>query len=140
MLRHISSIFSITLASRVLGFFRDLLMARYFGTQQDMDIFLWAFQFPNTLRSVFSEGAFTQAFLPLLAEHSHDEKKSLAFIVIMRRKLRFMVVSACIILIFMAPWITQILAPGFKGELQIQAWHSLASLLPFIVLISMTMA
>ncbi len=56
-----------TLASRVLGFLRDVLLAGWFGAGAGMDAFLVAFKIPNFLRRLFAEGAFSQAFVPVLA-------------------------------------------------------------------------
>ena len=57
-----------TLISRVLGFVRDMLLAVLFGASAGMDAFLVAFKIPNFLRRLFAEGAFAQAFVPVLAE------------------------------------------------------------------------
>ncbi|NGP52347.1 murein biosynthesis integral membrane protein MurJ [Thioalkalivibrio sp. XN8] len=71
-----------TLASRVLGFARDVVFARLFGAGLGMDVFVVAFQIPNFLRRLFAEGAFSQAFVPVLNEYksrrSHEEVKELA--------------------------------------------------------------
>ena len=56
-----------TLLSRVLGFVRDLVIARVFGADAATDAFFVAFKMPNFLRRLFAEGAFAMAFVPLLA-------------------------------------------------------------------------
>jgi len=58
-----------TLASRVMGFLRDMVFARFFGAGVGMDVFVVAFQIPNFLRRLFGEGAFSQAFVPVLSEY-----------------------------------------------------------------------
>mgnify|MGYP001469338586 CR=1 FL=1 len=57
-----------TLMSRVLGFAREMLMAAALGTGPVADVFYAAFQFPNTFRRLFAEGAFNSAFVPLFAK------------------------------------------------------------------------
>jgi len=58
-----------TLASRVTGFIRDTLLAILFGAGISMDAFVVAFRIPNLLRRLFAEGAFSQAFVPVLGEY-----------------------------------------------------------------------
>src|SRR3954464_13597445 len=60
-----------TLLSRILGFLRDTVIARAFGAGTAMDAFIIAFRIPNLLRRLFAEGAFAQAFVPILAEYKH---------------------------------------------------------------------
>ena len=57
-----------TLLSRVLGMVRDIVVAAYFGSQSEADAFFIAFKIPNFLRRLFAEGAFAQAFVPVLSE------------------------------------------------------------------------
>src|SRR5213078_4417316 len=59
---------TMTFVSRVLGFIRDQLQARLFGADASMDVFFVAFRIPNLFRRLFAEGAFTQAFVPVLTE------------------------------------------------------------------------
>ena len=58
-----------TLASRVTGLIREVLMANLFGAGVSMDAFVVAFRIPNLLRRLFAEGAFSQAFVPVLGEY-----------------------------------------------------------------------
>ena len=58
-----------TLVSRVLGFVRDATIAAVFGAGAATDAFFVAFRIPNLLRRLFAEGAFSQAFVPILAEY-----------------------------------------------------------------------
>ncbi|MCI5063607.1 MAG: murein biosynthesis integral membrane protein MurJ, partial [Algiphilus sp.] len=57
-----------TLLSRLLGFVRDMLQAALFGAGAAMDAFFVAFRIPNLFRRMFAEGAFQQAFVPVLKE------------------------------------------------------------------------
>ena len=57
-----------TFLSRILGLARDFIIARYFGANDLSDAFLVAFRIPNFFRRLFAEGAFSQAFIPILAD------------------------------------------------------------------------
>ncbi|WMY95178.1 MAG: murein biosynthesis integral membrane protein MurJ [Arsenophonus sp.] len=74
LLRTLASISSMTIFSRMLGFIRDAIIARFFGVGVETDAFVIAFRLPNLLRRIFAEGAFSQAFVPILAEYK--DKKS----------------------------------------------------------------
>lgn len=69
LVRSIATVGSNTLLSRVLGFVRDMVMARVFGADAGTDAFLVAFKIPNFLRRLFAEGAFSLAFVPVLTEY-----------------------------------------------------------------------
>ncbi len=60
---------SMTLVSRILGLARDVVIARVFGTSEGADAFLLANRIPNFMRRLFAEGAFNQAFVPVLSEY-----------------------------------------------------------------------
>ena len=66
--KKLATVASGTLASRLLGFTREMLMAAALGTGPVADAFYAAFQFPNTFRRLFAEGAFNAAFVPLFAK------------------------------------------------------------------------
>ena len=70
LLRAASTVSLLTLASRVTGLARELLVAASFGASAATDAFNVAFRIPNLLRRLFAEGAFSQAFVPILAEAS----------------------------------------------------------------------
>lgn len=67
LVRATATIGGLTLVSRILGFVRDLLMARYIGAGFASDAFLVAFRLPNLFRALFAEGAFSAAFVPAFA-------------------------------------------------------------------------
>jgi putative peptidoglycan lipid II flippase len=69
LLRALATVSSMTFVSRILGFVRDLLIARLFGAGVATDAFFVAFRIPNLLRRLFAEGAFSQAFVPVLSEY-----------------------------------------------------------------------
>ena len=68
LVKKFATVASGTLMSRVLGFAREMLMAAALGTGPIADAFYAAFQFPNTFRRLFAEGAFNAAFVPLFAK------------------------------------------------------------------------
>jgi putative peptidoglycan lipid II flippase len=69
LLRAAASVSGMTLASRITGFIRDTLIAVLFGAGLATDAFFVAFRIPNLLRRLFAEGAFSQAFVPVLGEY-----------------------------------------------------------------------
>src|SRR5918994_7381660 len=71
LLRTLAAVSSLTMVSRVLGYVRDFLIARIFGAGLMTDAFFVAFKIPNLLRRLFAEGAFSQAFVPILAEYKN---------------------------------------------------------------------
>jgi putative peptidoglycan lipid II flippase len=74
LIRAAATVGGLTLISRILGFVRDLLMARFLGAGLAADAFLVAFRLPNLFRSLFAEGAFSAAFVPMAAERlGHSE-------------------------------------------------------------------
>ncbi|TIY04211.1 MAG: lipid II flippase MurJ, partial [Mesorhizobium sp.] len=68
LVKKFATVASGTLMSRALGFGREMLMAAALGTGPIADAFNAAFQFPNTFRRLFAEGAFNAAFVPLFAK------------------------------------------------------------------------
>ena len=81
LLKTLAAISSMTMLSRVTGLLRESLTARAIGSGAESDAFLVAFRLPNLLRRLFAEGAFSQAFVPLLSEYKTNngeaETKSL---------------------------------------------------------------
>ena len=67
LLRAASTISLFTLASRITGLMRDVVISSVFGAGASFDAFNVAFRIPNLLRRLFGEGAFSQAFVPMLA-------------------------------------------------------------------------
>jgi len=81
LFRALLTVSGFTLLSRVTGLARETLIARAFGASQFTDAFYVAFRIPNLLRRISAEGAFSQAFVPILAEfknqQGHDATKAL---------------------------------------------------------------
>jgi putative peptidoglycan lipid II flippase len=78
LIRNSATIGGLTLVSRVLGFLRDMLMARYVGAGFASDAFLIAWRLPNLFRALFAEGAFSAAFVPMFNRTVAQEKDGLA--------------------------------------------------------------
>src|SRR5690625_7954096 len=69
---------AMTLLSRVMGLVRDVVLARFLGVSAGTDAFFVAFRIPNFLRRLFAEGAFNQAFVPVLSEYKNNGTKAAA--------------------------------------------------------------
>ena len=104
-----------TTISRVLGLVRDVVIANYFGAKEGTDAFFVAFRIPNFFRRLFAEGAFSQAFVPVLSEYktqrTDDDVKGLIDNV--AGYLGGAVLLISIIGVVCAPVIVMIFAPGF---------------------------
>ena len=72
LLKALVTVSGMTLLSRILGFVRDFVVARTFGAGMMSDAFFVAFKLPNLLRRLFAEGAFSQAFVPILGEYKNQ--------------------------------------------------------------------
>jgi len=131
-----------TMLSRVFGFVRDLVSARFFGAGAEFDAFMIAFRAPNLLRGLFAEGAFLKAFVPVLSEYREKEGRERTQALIARTMTLLMVASLLSVLLleFLAPLIIGMLAPGIWGETArfALATHLLRITLPFITFITLT--
>ncbi|HEU4622165.1 MAG TPA: murein biosynthesis integral membrane protein MurJ [Burkholderiaceae bacterium] len=107
-----------TLLSRVTGFVRDLLTARWFGASVGTDAFFLAFSLPNLLRRLFAEGAFSQAFVPILGEYRNrrGQEETRHLIDCVATVLAWVLVAVTLLGIVAAPAIIWIAAPGFADE------------------------
>ena len=118
LLNALAKVGSMTFISRILGFVRDTLIARVFGAGMITDAFIVAFKIPNLLRRISAEGAFSQAFVPILAEYksqrTFDETHSLINRV--ATWLGIILMGVTILGMLAAPWIVALIAPGFKAE------------------------
>jgi putative peptidoglycan lipid II flippase len=118
LLKALATVGSMTFLSRILGFVRDTLIARIFGAGMMTDAFFVAFKIPNLLRRISAEGAFSQAFVPILAEYkkqrSYDETYALINHVATLLGLCLVVIT--ILGMLAAPWVVEISAPGFATD------------------------
>ncbi len=107
-----------TLLSRILGFARDFFIARAFGAGAATDAFFVAFRLPNLLRRMFAEGAFSQAFVPILGEYrnrrGHDDVRALVGRV--ATLLTLVVFGVTVIGIVGSPVLIYLTAPGFTAD------------------------
>ena len=71
LLRALVTVSGLTLVSRILGYARDFFIARAFGAGFATDAFFVALRIPNLLRRLFAEGAFSQAFVPVLSQYKN---------------------------------------------------------------------
>lgn len=112
LLRAIFTNSSGILVSRVTGFVRDLMTASILGANIYSDIFFIAFKFPNLFRSIFADGAFTQAFIPSYAKAKHKIRfSSIIFLQI----LAFLIVLSLIVTLF-SHLFAKAFAIGFSKE------------------------
>ncbi len=118
LLRALGTVSSMTLLSRILGYVRDAIIARAFGAGALTDAFFVAFRLPNLLRRMFAEGAFSQAFVPILSEyknrHSPQETRELVDCVASILGVALIAVTA--LGVALAPVIVYISAPGFADD------------------------
>ncbi len=118
LLRTLATVSGMTLLSRVLGFVRDFVIARAFGAGMVTDAFFVAFRLPNLLRRLFAEGAFSQAFVPVLAEYRQREGTAATKLLVDRvaSVLTIAVVLVGLIGVLGAPLLVLVSAPGFIDE------------------------
>ncbi len=118
LLRPVVTVGGLTLASRVLGFARDMLVAALLGAGPVADAFFIAFRLPNLFRRVFAEGAFNAAFVPLFLGRmtSAGQAAALAF----AEDSLAVLASGLLVVVLLAeiamPWLMLGLAPGFANE------------------------
>jgi putative peptidoglycan lipid II flippase len=142
LLKSLAAVSSITLLSRVLGFVRDTIIARTFGAGMATDAFFIAFKLPNLLRRIFAEGAFSQAFVPILAEYKSQqgEEATRTFVAYVTGLLTLALALITLLGIVFAPWVIWATAPGFADTPE--KFELTADLLrvtfPYIFLISLS--
>src|SRR5688572_14712320 len=118
LLRALAAVSSLTMVSRVLGFVRDFIIARAFGAGLATDAFFVAFKIPNLLRRLFAEGAFSQAFVPILAEYKNrtSAEDTRTLIDSISTVLTLALALAAALGMAAAPIIVYVTAPGFAAE------------------------
>jgi putative peptidoglycan lipid II flippase len=139
--RAFATVGGLTMASRILGFVRDILIAAALGTGFVADAFFVAFRFPNLFRRMFAEGAFNSAFVPLFAKRLEadgvDAARGFAEEAMSCLLALLLVVSALAMIAM--PWLMLLLAPGFAED---PAKYDLAVLLtrltfPYLLCVSL---
>lgn len=144
LLKTLFTVGGLTFSSRILGFVRDTLIARVFGAGMMTDAFFVAFKIPNLLRRISAEGAFSQAFVPILAEYKtkRSANETHALINHVATLLGLFLVLLTIIAMLAAPWIILVSAPGFaidatKFELTVDLLRITFPYIFFISLVSL---
>lgn len=142
LIKSLSTVSLLTACSRVLGFIRDAVVAHVFGASVASDAFYVAFRIPNLMRRLFAEGAFTQAFVPLLAQYraqrSVTEVNEFIGKIIGNLSLVLLLVTG--VGMIAAPVLTLLFAPGFyqQGDQFALTNTILRIVFPYILLISLT--
>ncbi len=131
-----------TLSSRILGFLRDILLAKLFGTKDAADSFFVAFRIPNLLRDLMGEGATNAAVVPVFSEYLNRNDKAAMWHFVNVIFILFLIVLSAVTLFGMvfAAVIVRLIAPGFiadphKLALTIQLTRIL---FPYLILIGLT--
>ena len=136
-----SVVASMTALSRVSGFVRDVVLSHFLGAAGAADAFFVAFRIPNFFRRLFAEGAFAQAFVPVLAEYHTGDRRALNdFVRAVAGNLTLVLTLVTIAGIFGAYGLVVLFAPGFAGDhvRMSLAADMLRVTFPYLALISLT--
>ena len=131
-----------TFISRLLGFARDVVLAIVFGAGPAFDAFIVAFKIPNFMRRLFAEGAFAQAFVPVLSEYRSNRTTEEVYEFINR--IAGSLVASLLVVVALAeitaPVIIMVFAPGFiRDPIRLTyATHMLRITSPYLLLIALT--
>ena len=142
LLKATAVVSGMTFVSRILGLVRDMVFTRIFGADAATDAFLVAFKIPNFLRRLFAEGAFSQAFVPVLTEYKTraDQAEVQDLAAHVAGTLAGILFLLTVVAVLAAPVLVMIFAPGFIG--QAAKFDLTAAMLrvtfPYILFISLT--
>jgi putative peptidoglycan lipid II flippase len=138
----IAKVGSTTLLSRMLGFVRDLLIARLFGADAGTDAFFVAFKIPNLMRRLFAEGSFATALVPVLQQYrdARDRADLQEFVDRAAGTLALALFGVTALGVLAAPLVVLAFAPGFAADTDT---HELAAAmlrltLPYVFFIGLT--
>lgn len=140
LFKSIATFGGFTLVSRITGFARDMVLANFLGAGMVSDAFFVAFKLPNLFRSLFAEGAFTSAFVPMLSHKlvSEDRDKAFLFASSAISVLTFFLAFFVLLMEIFMPFVVDILAPGFvddAGKMELATSLSRITF-PFLLFIS----
>ena len=143
LLKSTAKVGTATITSRILGFIRDMVFARYFGASAETDAFFLAFKIPNFMRRLFAEGSFSLAFVPVLSEvrASGDERALKELVDNVTGTLAGILLVLTAFGVLAAPLVLAIFAPGWLLDGRPEFWLSADMLritFPYILLISLT--
>jgi putative peptidoglycan lipid II flippase len=141
LLRTLSTVSGMTLLSRISGLLRETLKATVFGAGLQMDAFEAAFRLPNLLRRLFGEGAFSQAFVPILAEYRRKRgvEATRDLVGNVGTLLAVVLLGLSIAGSLAAPWLVYVLAGGFAltpGKVELTA-DMIRIVFPYILFVSL---
>ncbi|MBT8058895.1 MAG: murein biosynthesis integral membrane protein MurJ [Gammaproteobacteria bacterium] len=143
LLKSTAQVGAATITSRILGFIRDVVFARYFGASAETDAFFLAFKIPNFMRRLFAEGSFSLAFVPVLSEvRASGDRRALKDLVDhVAGTLAGILLALTAVGVLAAPGVLAIFAPGWLIEGRPEfglAADMLRITFPYILLISLT--
>lgn len=131
-----------TMLSRVLGLIRDVVIARMLGASAGADAFFVALKIPNLMRRLFAEGAFNQAFVPVLSEYRNNGSMAATKLLVDRvaGTLGGILVLITVIGVLAAPLVVWLFAPGFSDDPNKRALtvEMLRLTFPYLFFISLT--
>ena len=141
LLKTLSTISGMTLLSRITGLARESLKATAFGAGLQMDAFEAAFRLPNILRRLFAEGAFSQAFVPILAEYRRQrgDGETAALVGRVGTILATSLLLLSVAGVLATPWLVYALASGFAqtpGKVELTA-QMIRIVFPYILFVSL---
>ncbi|MDR2207808.1 MAG: murein biosynthesis integral membrane protein MurJ [Azoarcus sp.] len=144
LLRSLFTVSGMTLMSRILGYVRDAVIASVFGAKAATDAFAIAFSLPNLLRRLFAEGAFSQAYVPILAEYKNKQgtEATRALVDRVATLLTLVVAGVSLLGVLGAPYLIRVVAPGFyedadKFALTVELTRIMFPYILFIALVSL---
>lgn len=141
LLKALSAVSGMTLLSRITGLMRTSVQAAVFGVGAHTDAFEAAFRLPNILRRMFAEGAFSQAFVPILAEYQAKQgvEETRRLISRVTTLLAGVLLLLSILGVLAAPWLAYLLASGFaaqEGKIELTT-ELIRVVFPYILFISL---
>jgi len=118
LFRALATVSGLTLLSRITGLVRDMLISRLFGASAETDAFNVAFRLPNLLRRMFAEGAFQQAFVPMLADvrAKRDEMQTGLFVGHVASALFWVLLGVSVLGVVAAPVLVWLIASGLARD------------------------
>ena len=141
LLKSTAVVSAMTLISRISGLARDVVFARVFGASGVTDAFFIAFKLPNFLRRLFAEGAFSQAFVPVLSEYKtqREQEEVRQLVRNVAGTLGLFLFALTVIGVLAAPVVIWVFAPGYHDSPEQFALttHMLKITFPYIMFISL---
>lgn len=142
LFKSLSVISFFTLVSRILGLVREMVVAAKFGASASTDALFVAFRIPNLLRRLFAEGAFAQAFVPILSEYREREGDERAKLLIghVASLLSVLLLVISILGVLCAPYLVYVIATGFNdaGDQAELTKNLIRFTFPYLLFISLT--